>query len=63
MINYKIVEQEVNKIRTKIYEETKGMTPEQYTERVRKIGEEAANKYGFQRVTSTEEHTNVKAYG
>jgi len=50
MKTYKTVEQEVNQIRLKIYEETKDMTPEEYTERVRKIGEEAAKKYGFQRV-------------
>ena len=52
MKTYKAVEQKVNLIRLKIYEETKDMTPEQYTERVRKIGEEAAKKYGFQRVAS-----------
>ena len=51
MTTYKTVEQEVNKIRLEIYEETKNLTPSQYTERVRKIGEEAAKKYGFQRVT------------
>jgi len=51
MITYKSVEEEVNQIRLKIYEETKDLTPEQYTERVRKIGEAAAQKYGFQRVT------------
>ena len=52
MTTYKTVEQEVNKIRLEIYEETKNLTPEQYTERVRKIGEEAARIYGFQRVAS-----------
>ena len=52
MTTYKTVEQEVNKIRLKIYEETKNLTPSEYTERVRKIGEEAAKKYGFQRVAS-----------
>ncbi|MCL1853206.1 MAG: hypothetical protein FWF88_09290 [Peptococcaceae bacterium] len=46
----KTIEQEVNEIRLSIYEETKDMTPEQYTERVRKIGEVAAKKYGFHRV-------------
>ena len=55
MKTYKIVEQEVNQIQLKIYEETKDMTPEQYTERVRKIGEEAAQKYGFLRVASMKE--------
>ncbi|MCL2143479.1 MAG: hypothetical protein FWH44_04395 [Methanomassiliicoccaceae archaeon] len=49
-MNNKTVEQEINEIRIKIYEETKDLTPEQYTERVRKIGEAAAEKYGFQRV-------------
>jgi len=47
---FKAVELEVNQIRLKIYEETKNLTPEQYTERVRKIGENAAKKYGFQRI-------------
>ena len=55
MKTYKSVEQEVNQIRLKIYEETKNLTPEQYTERVRKIGEDAAIKYGFMRVTSARE--------
>ena len=55
MKTYKTVEQEVNKIRLKIYDETKDLTPEQYTERVRKIGENAAQKYGFHRIASTKE--------
>jgi hypothetical protein len=46
----KSVEQEVNQIRVKIYEETKRLTPEQYTERVKRIGEAAAKKYGFERI-------------
>ena len=50
MRTFKAVEQEVNQIRLKIFEETKNLTPEQYTERVRKIGENAAKKYGFSRV-------------
>jgi len=49
---YKAVENEVNQIRLRIYEETKNLTPEQYTERVRKIGENAAEKYTFQRIKS-----------
>jgi len=52
IITYKTVEPEVDRIRLNIYEETKGLTPEQYTERVRKVGEEAAKKYGFKRVAS-----------
>ena len=54
MKTYKAVEQEVNQIRLKIYEETKDMSPEQYTERVRKIGEEAVKKYGYQRIAGAE---------
>ena len=46
----KRIEQEINRIRLKIYEETKDLTPEQYTRRVREIGEAAAKKYGFERV-------------
>jgi hypothetical protein len=49
----------VNKIRLEIYEETRDLTLEQYTERVQKIGEEAAQQYGFQRVASANE--NIKA--
>ena len=52
---YKTIEKEVNQIRFKIYEETKNMTPEQYNERVKKIGEEAANKYGFHHVAFIKE--------
>jgi len=55
MLAYKSVEQEINQIRLGIYEETKGMSSEQYTERVRKIGEEAAKEYGFQRIASVKE--------
>jgi len=50
MKTFKTIEQEVNQIRLKIYEETKNLTSEQYTERVREIGENAAKKYGFQRI-------------
>ena len=46
------IEQEVNQIRLQIYEETKDLTPEQNRERLNKIGEEAARKYGFIRVAS-----------
>ena len=55
MKSFKTVEQEVNQIRIKIYEETKDLTPEQYMERVRKTGEAAARKYGFKRVASAKE--------
>ena len=46
------IEQEVNQIRLQIYEETKDLTPEQNRDRLNKIGEEAARKYGFQRVAN-----------
>jgi hypothetical protein len=51
----KTIEQEVNQIRLKIYEETRDLTPEQYTERVRRIGENAAKKYGFQHIANANE--------
>jgi hypothetical protein len=51
------VEQEINRIRLKIYEETKYLTPEQYTERVKRIGEAAAKKYGFERIPRATERT------
>jgi len=49
------IEQDINRIRLEIYEETKDMTPKQRTERIRKIGEEAAKKYGFRRVSTARE--------
>ncbi|MDR1872091.1 MAG: hypothetical protein LBS60_09290 [Deltaproteobacteria bacterium] len=41
------VEDELNRIRVEIYEETKSMTTEELVEYFRKYGEEAAKKYGF----------------
>ena len=49
------IEQEINQIRLRIYEETKDMTPAQRAERVNKIGEAAAKKYGFKIVASAKE--------
>jgi hypothetical protein len=51
------IEQEINQIRLAIYEETKNMTPAQRAERVNKIGEAAAKKYGFKIVESAKERT------
>ena len=51
------IEQEINQIRLRIYEETKDMTPAQRAERVNKIGEAAAKKYGFKIVASANEKT------
>ena len=41
------IEQDINKIRLEIYEETKDMTPEQRVEYTRKITDETIKKYGF----------------
>ena len=49
------IEQEINQIRLQIYEETKDMTVRERVERINKIGEAAAKKYGFKRVTSAKE--------
>ena len=49
------IEQEVNQIRLKIYEETKDMTPAQRAERTNRIAEAAAQKYGFKIVASANE--------
>ena len=46
------IEQEVNQIRLKIYEETKDLTPEQYKQRLDKITDAAARKYGFKVVAN-----------
>jgi hypothetical protein len=44
------IEQEINRIRLQIYEETKDMTPQERAERVNRIGEAVAKKYGFKRI-------------
>ena len=54
---YNAIEQEINQIRLRIYEETKDMTIQERVERVNKIGEAAAKKYGFKRVANTKEKT------
>jgi len=46
------IEEEVNRIRLQIYEETKDMTSAQYVERTNKIGEALAKQYGFKIVAS-----------
>jgi len=52
MRTFSPIEQEVNQIRLKIYEETKGLTSEQYKQRLDKITDAAAKKYGFKVVAS-----------
>ncbi|MDR1705402.1 MAG: hypothetical protein LBS19_12050 [Clostridiales bacterium] len=47
------IEQEVNQIRLKIYEETKDLTPEQYKERLNSVTEAAAKEFGFKIVVDT----------
>jgi hypothetical protein len=54
---------EVHAIRRKIDEETRGMTSAQRVERVNKIGEAAAQKYGFRIVTSASESPAQTAQG
>ena len=41
------IEDEIDRIRLKIYEETKHLTPAQRAERTNKIAQAAALKYGF----------------
>jgi len=41
------IEDEIDRIRLKIYEETKGMTPAQRAERTNKNGEAIVRKYGL----------------
>ena len=48
------IEQEIDKIRLKIYEKTKDMTPSQLTEYYKKSGEASAKKYGFKIVAGAE---------
>ena len=49
------IEQEINLIRLKIHEETKDLTPEQYKERLDRITEAYAQKYGFKVVANANE--------
>ena len=45
------IEQEINEIRLRIYEKTKDMTPQERAERVNRIAEAAAKKYGFKYIS------------
>jgi hypothetical protein len=47
------IEQNINRIRLAIYEETKHLTTEQRVERTNKIAEAAARKYGFKFIRQT----------
>ncbi len=46
------IEQEINEIRLRIYEETKDMTPEQRSEYYRKSTEATIKEYGIEVVQS-----------
>jgi len=52
------IQEEIDRIRLKIYEETKHMTPAQRAERRNKIAEAAALKYGFKIVTRANHKTD-----
>ena len=49
-----VIEKDINKIRLRIYEKTKDMSPQQLTEYYKKSGETSAKKYGFQIVASAD---------
>ena len=56
------IEQDINRIRLEIYDETKDMTPEQRVEHTRNATEETIKKYGFkviERVPSKIGHLKV----
>jgi hypothetical protein len=57
VITTKSIEQEVNRIRLEIYEETRDMTPEQRKERLEKIASEAQKEFGFKRIASARDKT------
>jgi hypothetical protein len=54
------IEQEINQIRQKIYDETKDMTLEQRREYYRKSGSAAAEKYGFRRIANANDDPRLK---
>ena len=47
MKNLNTIEQDINKIRLSIYEETKGMTAQQRKERLEKVTNPAIEKFGL----------------
>ena len=58
MIN-NVIEQDINRIRLEIYEETKGMTPEQRVEHTRKATDETIKKYGLKVVEKAPHRVSV----
>ena len=53
------IEQDINRIRLEIYEETKGMTPEQRVEHTRKATDETIKKYGFKVIEKAQKRISV----
>jgi len=49
------IEDEIDRIRLEIYEETKDMTPEQRVQHTNRIGEAIAREYGLRLVDSANE--------
>jgi hypothetical protein len=47
------IEQEINQIRLRIYEEIKDMSTEERVDHANRIGEAAVKKYGFKRLVRT----------
>jgi len=52
------IEQEINRIRLEIYEETKHMTPAQRAKHTNDIAEAVAKKYNFTLVESADEKSH-----
>ena len=50
------IEQEVNQIRLRIYEQTKDMTPTQVSEFYRQRTDDTIKKYGFKVIASAKEN-------
>jgi len=57
------IEQDINRIRLAIFEETKHLTTEQRIERTNKIAEDAARKYGFTFVRHAQERKKASLKG
>ena len=56
------IEKELNKIRRRIYEETKGMTHEQYNEYFNASAEELAKEYGFDLIASANGNEQCRSF-
>jgi hypothetical protein len=56
------IERDINRIRLQIYEETKNMTVQERVDRINKIGEAAALKYGFKIAAGANELVRLNQY-